>query len=142
MTSGCALWLAECSPGASPIGCMVIAPPQLPLPDTAGDLELERVYLLSRFQGGGLGKQLVAAAVAHSRACGARRRLLVFILAINAPSPSMSVSDSSDSAIASSESAARTMTTTSWVCRSKPDRPGSLAERHVRSLLPHGDSDL
>ena len=76
MTSGYALWLAECSPGDAPIGYMVIAPPQLPLPDTAGDLELKRIYLLSRFQGGGLGKQLVAAAVAHSRACGARRLLL------------------------------------------------------------------
>lgn len=71
-----ALWLVEQSPGKAPIGYMVVAPPQLPLPDTASDLELKRIYLLGKFQGGGLGKQLVSAAVAHCVAVGAKRLLL------------------------------------------------------------------
>jgi ribosomal protein S18 acetylase RimI-like enzyme len=71
-----ALWLAEASPGNAPVGYMVVAPPQLPLADTSHDLELKRIYLLSRFHGGGLGRQLVADAVAHARSRGARRLLL------------------------------------------------------------------
>jgi diamine N-acetyltransferase len=79
-----ALWLVESSPGNAPVGFMVVAPPQLPLSDTAGDLELKRIYLLGKFQGGGLGKRLVAAAVAHSIAAGAKR-LLLGVYAHNQP---------------------------------------------------------
>lgn len=79
-----ALWLVECSPGDAPIGYMMIAPPQLPVPDTEGDLELKRIYLLGRFHGGGLGRQLVATAVAHARAAGATR-LLLGVYAHNRP---------------------------------------------------------
>lgn len=71
-----AIWLLECSPGRAPIGYMVVAPPQLPLADTANDLELKRIYLLGKFQGRGLGRQLVSAAVAHSVKSGAKRLLL------------------------------------------------------------------
>jgi len=72
-----AMWLAEVSPGSAPIGYMVVAPPQLPLPDvTDSDLELKRIYLLGKFRGGGIGKRLVAAAVAHAMASGAKRLLL------------------------------------------------------------------
>jgi ribosomal protein S18 acetylase RimI-like enzyme len=71
-----ALWMVESVPGNAPVGFMVVAPPQLPLPDTAGDLELKRIYLLGRFQGGGIGKRLVATAVSHSIVAGARRLLL------------------------------------------------------------------
>lgn len=74
--SGYALWLVEMSPGQAPIGFMVLAPPQLPLADTTNDLELKRIYLLGKFQGGGLGKQLVSTAVEHSRIANARRLLL------------------------------------------------------------------
>lgn len=73
---GYALWLAESSPGGAPIGYMVVAPPDLPLADTAGDLELKRIYLLGKFHGGGLGRQLVSHAVSHARAEGARKLLL------------------------------------------------------------------
>lgn len=73
---GYALWLVETQPGNAPVGYMVVAPPQLPLPDTSGDLELKRIYLLGRFHGGGIGKRLVSAAIAHSTAAGARRLLL------------------------------------------------------------------
>ena len=71
-----AAWLVETVPGNAPVGYMVIAPPQLPLPDTSGDLELKRIYLLGRFQRGGIGKRLVAAAIAHAIAARARRLLL------------------------------------------------------------------
>lgn len=81
---GYALWLAEAQPGGAPVGYMVVAPPQLPLPDTAGDLELKRIYLLSKFQGGGLGKQLVSTAVTHSSDAGAKR-LLLGVYAQNEP---------------------------------------------------------
>jgi diamine N-acetyltransferase len=60
------LWLAEAQPGGAPVGYMVIAPPQLPLPDTAGDLELKRIYLLSKFQGGGLAKRLLLGVYAQN----------------------------------------------------------------------------
>jgi diamine N-acetyltransferase len=71
------LWLAEVSPGSAPVGYMVVAPAQLPLPGlTADDLELKRIYLLSKFHGGGIGKRLVAAAVSHATAAGAKRLLL------------------------------------------------------------------
>lgn len=76
MDPKCALWLVESNPGSAPVGFMVVAPPQLPLPDTEGDLELKRIYLLGRFHGGGIGKRLVAAAVAHATAVGAKRLLL------------------------------------------------------------------
>jgi len=71
-----ALWLVESSPGNAPVGYMVVAPPQLPLPDATGDLELKRIYLLSKFQGGGIGKRLLSTAIAHTTAAGARRLLL------------------------------------------------------------------
>jgi len=71
-----ALWLVESHPGSAPVGYMVVAPAQLPLPDTAGDLEVKRIYLLSKFQGGGLGKRLITSAMAHSKAAGAPRLLL------------------------------------------------------------------
>ncbi len=71
-----ALWLADTDPGSAPVGYMVIAPPQLPLPDTTGDLELKRIYLLGKFQGGGLGKRFVTEAIAHAQVMRARRLLL------------------------------------------------------------------
>jgi diamine N-acetyltransferase len=79
-----ALWLVECNPGTAPVGYMVVAQPHLPLPDTTGDLELKRIYLLGKFQGGGLGKRLVSAAVTHSNAAGAKR-LLLGVYAHNEP---------------------------------------------------------
>lgn len=71
-----ALWLVEAQPGGAAIGYMAVTPPDLPLPDTAGDVELKRIYLFGRFQGGGLGKRLVSTALVHARAIGARRLLL------------------------------------------------------------------
>lgn len=71
------LWLVETESGSAPVGFMVVAPAQLPLPDiTKQDLEIKRIYLLSKFQGGGTGKKLVAEALLHSRISNASRLLL------------------------------------------------------------------
>ena len=72
----CALWLARANDGRAPVGYAVLAPPDLPGADHAHDLELKRIYLLGRFQGGGLGRQLMASAISHACAVGARRLLL------------------------------------------------------------------
>ena len=70
-------WLAQAVNGGAPVGYLVLAPVAVPVqdPDPA-DLEIKRVYLLHRFQGAGLGRQLVEAAAAQARAVGSRRLLL------------------------------------------------------------------
>ncbi len=79
-----ALWLAETEPGGAPVGYLVLTRPDLPLPELgSGDVEVKRVYLLHRFQGGGLGRRLMQAAEDHARGCG-RRRLLLGVYARNA----------------------------------------------------------
>lgn len=71
-----ALHLAEIEPGAAPVGYTHLAPPDLPLMTRAGDLELKRIYALSRFHGKGLGRALLEAAAGEARARQARRLLL------------------------------------------------------------------
>ncbi len=73
---GSRLWLAETEVGKAPIGYAVLSSPALPGADPAHDLELKRIYLLARYQGGGLGKQLLASAIEHARLAGAARLLL------------------------------------------------------------------
>ncbi|MBX9402152.1 GNAT family N-acetyltransferase [Lysobacter sp. BMK333-48F3] len=73
----CVAWLAETVHGAAPVGYALIAPPKLPLADLrADDLELKRIYLLSRFHGGGVGRELMRHAVEQARERGAGRLLL------------------------------------------------------------------
>lgn len=72
----CSIWVVETSPGLAPVGYMVVAKPHLPLPDTDGDLELKRIYLLGKFQGGGIGKRLVRVAIEHATGTKAKRLLL------------------------------------------------------------------
>ena len=45
-------------------------------PHDASDLEIKRIYLLSRFQGSGVGARLMAVALDAARAAGATRILL------------------------------------------------------------------
>ncbi|HVT72610.1 MAG TPA: GNAT family N-acetyltransferase [Lacunisphaera sp.] len=72
-----AIWMAEVEPGRAPIGYLVLTAPDLPLPDVGPhDLEVKRVYLLHRFQGGGVGARLMHEARAHAVAQGGRRLLL------------------------------------------------------------------
>ena len=71
-----AAWLAEVIPGSAPVGYAVVARPDLPLADLRRDLELKRIYLLGRYQGGGTGRRLLAEVVEHATAVGADRLLL------------------------------------------------------------------
>lgn len=71
------LWLAEVMPGSAPVGFMVVAPAQLPLADLSDrDVELKRIYILSKFQGGGTGSQFIKAALQHAASVRAARLLL------------------------------------------------------------------
>lgn len=69
-------WLAEYAETGAPIGYAVTCPPDLPVDGQPGDLELKRIYLLSRFHGNGAGRGLFDVAVDHARAAGAPRLLL------------------------------------------------------------------
>jgi diamine N-acetyltransferase len=60
----------------APVGYAVVCPPDLPVALEAGDLELKRLYLLHRFQGGGLGARLMQWSIAAAREAGAGRLLL------------------------------------------------------------------
>ena len=71
-----AVWRAGAIPGHAPVGYAVVAPPDLPSADPVHDLELKRIYLLGRYQGGGLGKRLLGQAVEHATLVGANRLLL------------------------------------------------------------------
>lgn len=72
-----AAWLAVVAPGAAPVGYVVLTPAALPVADPrSDDLEIKRIYLLHRFQGRGLGRGLLEAALEHARAAGSRRVLL------------------------------------------------------------------
>jgi len=69
-------WLAETHPQGTPVGYSALGDPDLPLDQQEGDLELKRIYLLSRFHGGGTGRALLEPAIDEARRRGARRLLL------------------------------------------------------------------
>ena len=75
------LCLAELK--GAPVGFVVLSPPELPLALTEDDIELKRIYLLHRFQGGGLGRRLLEWSVIQARSLG-RKRLLLGVKADNA----------------------------------------------------------
>lgn len=70
-------WLACAAEGGAPVGYAMLTAPDLPLPNLAAtDIELRRIYLFSRFQGGGAGQVLLDLAAAGARQSGAPRLLL------------------------------------------------------------------
>ncbi len=72
------VFLAASDTGA-PVGLAVMMPPSLEIDGPAvraGDRELKRIYVLSPWQGSGLGAALMAHGVAEARACGAGRVLV------------------------------------------------------------------
>ncbi|MGA1343140.1 MAG: GNAT family N-acetyltransferase [Hyphomonas sp.] len=71
-----ALWIAEYAATGAPIGYALNCPPDLPVPLEPGDIELKRIYTLSRFHGTGIGAALLQASQADARARGAPRLLL------------------------------------------------------------------
>ena len=79
LADGARAWLAQAQPGGAPIGYALVGAPDL---DAArdGDIELKRIYALSRFHGTGMGAQLMDRAVA---AAAGHRRLLLGVYAQN-----------------------------------------------------------
>ncbi|TGY90509.1 GNAT family N-acetyltransferase [Marinicauda algicola] len=71
-----ALWIAEVPPGAAPVGYLHLSPPDLPVQTGPGDIEIKRIYLLSKFHGSGAGRALFEAALEEARARGKTRLLL------------------------------------------------------------------
>ncbi|RZK02389.1 MAG: N-acetyltransferase [Novosphingobium sp.] len=80
LADGARAWLAEAETGGAPVGFALLGKPDL---DAArdGDIELKRIYTLSRFHGSGLGGALMTAAV---NATTGYRRLLLGVYANNA----------------------------------------------------------
>ncbi len=69
-------WLATAAHGAA-IGYSMLTPPELPAETVQpGDVELKRIYTLSRFHGSGIAQRLLDPAVAQARTLGAPRLLL------------------------------------------------------------------
>ena len=68
--------LAEAVCGAAPVGYSVLTTPDLPVETDADDIELRRIYMLSRLHGSGLGADLMQRALADARALGKARVLL------------------------------------------------------------------
>lgn len=65
-----ALWLAELAPGSAPVGYLHLAPADLPVPTGPKDIEIKRIYVLSRLHGSGLGRRLIETALDHARDTG------------------------------------------------------------------------
>ncbi len=76
LNAGASAWLGE-TPQRAPIGFALLGDTQLP--GSAGDgsdVELKRIYILSRFHGQGLGDAMMEAAVNEALRRGAARLLL------------------------------------------------------------------
>jgi ribosomal protein S18 acetylase RimI-like enzyme len=69
------LWLAETRTGA-PVGYMALTPQDLPVPTGPKDVELRRIYLLTPFQGGGMGAHMMRTVIEAATAAGFERLLL------------------------------------------------------------------
>ena len=77
--AGARAWIAEAQPGGAPVGFALIGAPDLAAA-REGDIELKRIYSLSRFHGSGMGAALMEQAVA---AASDHRRLLLGVYAHN-----------------------------------------------------------
>ena len=70
------LWLAETPPGQAPVGYLMTSPCSLRLPTWPDRIEIERIYLLHRFHGSGVGARLMQTAIEFAARTGKRRVLL------------------------------------------------------------------
>ncbi len=71
----CDAWILETAATAAPLGYAMLTTADLP-GQSAGDLELKRIYVLSRFHGDGAGAELMRRVVTRARERGAERLLL------------------------------------------------------------------
>lgn len=79
LAAGARAWIAEAQPGGAPVGFALIGAPDLAAARD-GDIELKRIYSLSRFHGSGMGAALMERAIS---AAGEHRRLLLGVYAGN-----------------------------------------------------------
>ena len=80
----CVTWLVEEAVGA-PVGYAVVQPAKLPFTDGATDVELKRIYVLSKWHGGGWGTKLYQAVEDEACTRGATRLVLsVYVKNYNA----------------------------------------------------------
>lgn len=71
------IWMAVMREGGAPVGYSMLTPPDLSIEDLhPEDLELKRIYLFSKFQGSGIGQQLMDVVIDQARLRGAPRLLL------------------------------------------------------------------
>jgi diamine N-acetyltransferase len=83
LSKGAAAWLVETEIGAGPVGFSLLDVPNLPGGKNDGsDVELKRIYLLSKFQGAGTGGILMKLALQEAR-CRHAQRLLLGVYAGN-----------------------------------------------------------
>ena len=71
----CRIWVLEEAVGAV-VGYAVLQPAKLPFTDAATDVELKRIYVLSKWHGGGWGAKLFQVVEDEARARGAHRLVL------------------------------------------------------------------
>ena len=77
------VWIAERKATAAPIGYALLTAPDLPdIVTGADDVELKRIYILSRYHGGGLAGRMMEAVVVEARGMG-KTRLLLGVYAAN-----------------------------------------------------------
>lgn len=79
---GCAAWIAEMPETSAPVGYALLTPPDLPVAPKVEDVELRRIYFLSKWHGQGLGRRLIEQAIGYARAMG-KRRLLIGVYSEN-----------------------------------------------------------
>jgi ribosomal protein S18 acetylase RimI-like enzyme len=80
LENGARAWLVEATEGGAPLGYALVSKPDLALAQD-GDLELKRIYSLSRFHGAGMGASLMDEAV---KAASGYQRLLLGVYHGNA----------------------------------------------------------
>jgi ribosomal protein S18 acetylase RimI-like enzyme len=65
-SAGAKAWLGEAAIGKAPVGFALLTMPDLPCAGD-GDIELKRIYTLSRFHGSGLGTALMESAIDEAK---------------------------------------------------------------------------
>jgi ribosomal protein S18 acetylase RimI-like enzyme len=73
---GASAWLVEHEETGAPLGYALVTDPGLPVPTTASERELRRIYFLPRCHGSGAASALLKEVIAEIQSGGASRLLL------------------------------------------------------------------